>query len=89
MSDSISEWTDWPSLWEIARRRGIADPKSCRVLCGSCGAELSDRGIVHWPDCDGDWDQIVFAKQNAAGEWKEQGSGSSSPNDGPLPLAIG
>lgn len=73
------ERTDWDSLWEIAKRRGIKHPQKCRVLCGECGSELSQGqlgGLVHWEDCEGEWSSVLFMERDAmSGEWREVGVG--------------
>lgn len=56
----IAELTDWDELHRMARKRGIRDPRSHRVMCSQCGVELGPMGIVHWPDCDAMPSGIVF-----------------------------
>jgi ferredoxin len=69
-------------LYRIARSQRIEDPASCRVMCGSCGIELTSDGLLHWPDC-ADPEHVMFLKQDAmTGEWSEVGQ--RPPDAGPL-----
>ena len=81
---SFSYLTDWPTLFELAKARGIRDLGNLRIGCGSCTMEVSREGVLHFPDCEEQ--RIVFLKQ-VAGEWVEQGSkptGLRPPDEGPL-----
>jgi ferredoxin len=74
--------TDWPTLWEIARSQRIEHPAECKVLCGSCGVQLTNDGIIHWPDCD-DPTRIMFMSQDLmTGQWEE--IGQRETDTGPL-----